>query len=242
MKKLLQKIILFGHRLLYLLSSYPLRLWRLFKHFIVLYQLLFNKDELLVHYRYSGIGVIVWSYEFVFYILDILAISEIFQTIIDFIHWKNRPLNHEEKNIIKSVFNNTINLNTISLDLYKHYFSDIAMAFVGFNTIFFNRKISRELLIHEATHCWQYQRFGSVYIIRALLAQNSKEGYNYGGIHTLENIVMSRQIKRINYEQQAEIITDYYSLLNTKFEDSGEIKIYKNYLNLLKIPQITINN
>ena len=241
MKQLLQKIILLGHRLLYLLSSYPLRIWRFFKHFIVLYQLLFNKDELLVHYRYSGIGVIVWSYEFVFYILDILAIPELFQTIIDFIHWKNRPLNHEEKNIIKSVFNDSINLNTISLDLYKHYFSDVAMAFVGFNTIFFNRKITGELLIHEATHCWQYQRFGSVYIIRALLAQNSNPGYNYGGVHSLENIVMSRQIKRINYEQQAEIITDYYSLLNAKFADPGEIKIYKNYLNLLKIPQIIIN-
>ena len=60
-------------------------------------------------------------------------------------------------------------------------------------------------------------------------------------VHSLENIVMSRQIKRINYEQQAEIITDYYSLSNTKFADPGEIKIYKNYLNLLKIPQIIIN-
>ncbi len=224
-----------GHRLLYLISSYPLRLWRFFKHFKVLFQLLLKRDQLLIHYSYSNIGLIIWSYEFVLYLLDLVALPELFQIFIDLIHWKNRPLNLEERDLVKSVFSGKINLDVVSVDQYRYFFSYVAMAFVGFNTIFFNRKITGELLIHEATHCWQYQRFGSVYIIRALLAQNSKEGYKYGGIDALENVLQTEQIKSINYEQQAEMITDYYSLLNHEIADPDKINIYKNYLNLLKI-------
>ncbi len=232
---IIDKVVLIGHRLLYLLSSYPLRLWRLLKHFKVLFQLFLKKDKLLVHYSYFKFGLIIWSYEFVFYLLDLLAIPELLQILIDLIHWNNRPLNIEEKNIIQRVFSNEINLNIITVDQYRHFFTNVAMAFVGFNTIFFNRKIIGELLIHEATHCWQYQRFGSVYILRALLAQNSKEGYNYGGIHSLGNVIHSEQIKSINYEQQAEIITDYYLLLEKNKSNFREIKIYENYLLLLKL-------
>jgi hypothetical protein len=44
---------------------------------------------------------------------------------------------------------------------------------------------------------------------RALLAQNSKEGYEYGG-KLFEKMVHSGNINQFNYEQMAEVFTHYY--------------------------------
>ena len=70
-----------------------------------------------------------------------------------------------------------------------------------------------ELLVHELVHVWQFQHFGAVYIPRALKAQFTKEGYNYGGVEGLASAFRKgKSIQDFNYEQQAEIISDYYSI------------------------------
>ena len=56
---------------------------------------------------------------------------------------------------------------------------------------------------------WQYASVGAAYIPRALAAQRSPEGYNYGGIGPLER---SGSLEAFNYEQQADIIEDAYRL------------------------------
>ena len=86
----------------------------------------------------------------------------------------------------------------------------MAVAFVTFNTIHFANKISVPVFIHEVVHIWQYQKFGSVYIYRALKAQNSSEGYNYGGLESLYAKMLSNYVfTDFNFEQQGEIFEDY---------------------------------
>jgi hypothetical protein len=58
-------------------------------------------------------------------------------------------------------------------------------------------------------HVWQYEQFGSYYIYKALSAQNSEEGYNYGGIKELDRCIARKgSLLDYNFEQQASIIED----------------------------------
>ncbi len=54
---------------------------------------------------------------------------------------------------------------------------------------------------------------GSVYIPRALRAQFSTEGYDYGGLANLLLAVRSgKKLDDFNLEQQGDILADYYRL------------------------------
>ena len=68
--------------------------------------------------------------------------------------------------------------------------------------------MSEDLFVHELIHIWQYTRLGSVYIPRALRAQRSTEGYNYGGIDQLR--LGDAEWMSYNYEQQGDILADYW--------------------------------
>jgi len=59
-------------------------------------------------------------------------------------------------------------------------------------------------LVHELTHCWQFQHFGWKYLVKALRAQfrDKENAYEYGGA---EGLLKSRQndirFKQFNPEQ-----------------------------------------
>ena len=73
--------------------------------------------------------------------------------------------------------------------------------------------MNNSLLIHELVHVWQYQKVGIVYIPRALVAQRSAEGYDYGGAEGLEAARQAgRSLLEFNLEQQADIVSDYYRI------------------------------
>jgi hypothetical protein len=70
------------------------------------------------------------------------------------------------------------------------------------------------LLIHELVHVWQYQRLGFRYIPQALRAQASGAGYDYGGTEALYRARREgKTLFDFNLEQQADIIADYFRLL-----------------------------
>lgn len=237
MKILAQKFINIFNRLYFFVTTLPVRVLRSIIHFEKLYFIIFDKNKLPVHYSYYRSRLSIWILELIFYFTDIAGIPEFLEIINDLIHWKNRKLNSEEKLIIDKIFGKSINPGLIFVDQYKRYLPGKANAFVGFNTIFFNTKISGILLVHEATHCWQYQRFGSVYILRALLAQYSGDGYNYGGFTKIKKALDNHNIGAFNYEQQAEIIEDYYKLISGDLSDYDKEKlgIYQDYLNSIGI-------
>jgi hypothetical protein len=68
-------------------------------------------------------------------------------------------------------------------------------------------------LMHELTHVWQFEQMGSVYIPRAIRAQKSKMGYNYGGVSALKTSrEQGKSFLSFNLEQQGDIISDYFRI------------------------------
>ncbi|MEZ4986833.1 MAG: hypothetical protein R2795_17645 [Saprospiraceae bacterium] len=67
------------------------------------------------------------------------------------------------------------------------------------------------LLIHDGAYM-AVSAYGSVYIPRALRAQFSKEGYNYGGAPKVATLAQASCLLGFNLEQQANLIADYWRL------------------------------
>ncbi len=159
-------------------------------------------------------GVTYWWLEFSVMTLSLFGVAEIYETITDFIKFNTRSLTPWEKKLLKGIYGQGINYNRVRIDnLGLIGPRQFRMCYVSFYTINSWGNMSNPLLVHEMMHVWQYQKMGAVYIPRALAAQNSKMGYNYGGLCALEEAIKSGQgLKAFNLEQQADIITDYYLL------------------------------
>ena len=68
-------------------------------------------------------------------------------------------------------------------------------------------------LIHELTHCWQFQHFGLRYAVEALHAQLAlgRRAYDFGGDEGLkEALQKGRRLADFNREQQGDIARGYY--------------------------------
>jgi hypothetical protein len=71
-------------------------------------------------------------------------------------------------------------------------------------------------LIHELTHCWQFQKMGWRYLALALQAQvrEGAEAYKFGGESGLiEAFNQGRKLGDFNLEQQGDIARYYYERL-----------------------------
>jgi hypothetical protein len=169
--------------------------------------------------------------------LDIFLIAELYQWTIKLIKWNIRPLTEEEKTLGYKIFGNNIDFDKISVDdSAKIGTKNIAVAYVSFNIINYRHSIRKNILIHELMHIWQYQHFGSMYIGRAILAQRSKQGYDYGGVENLYKVMIGQgSLLSFNFEQQADIIEDYYRLMkNPTLAQPMVLHIYKYFADQLK--------
>ena len=152
--------------------------------------------------------------ESVFRFLDVLFVPHFLVFLNSILKFNSRPLSPGEIEAAQTVFGNSINYQKVRVDTKawlgcKQYH----FAYVGFHVINCWGKLSRPLLIHELMHVWQYQRFGAVYIPRALYAQHSPEGYNYGGGEAIRQAALEGlSLQHFNWEQQADIVADYFCL------------------------------
>lgn len=125
-----------------------------------------------------------------------------------------RRLSGKEQGLAHTVFGATIDYETVRVDerawiACKRY----GIAYVSFNVINCWGALSDAHFIHEMVHIWQYQRHGAVYIPRALWAQRTPAGYNYGGVEALQQALAGgKGFTDFNYEQQADIMADYFCL------------------------------
>lgn len=183
----------------------PLRLFRLFKHLAVGLKILFTKKGSIVSH---------WWQDFGFHTLDVLAVPEVYETVADFTKFNTRPLSPLERNLAQSVFGDALKLDAIRLDdRAKIGCKNNHIVYVSFFTINAWGRIQPATFIHELVHVWQYQKMGAAYISRALRAQKTKEGYNYGGVKTLKTAMENgAKITDFNLEQQADIVADYYAI------------------------------
>lgn len=151
-----------------------------------------------------------WSLELGVLGLQVLQLPKVYALA----HWlfksKYRRLTPEEIALAHSVFGNAIVYERVRVDekAYlgpkQHHF-----AYVSFDIVNSWGKLGDAHFIHEMVHVWQYQRVGAVYIPRALYAQRTREGYNYGGV---SGLLAAKDLTDFNYEQQGDVVADYYLL------------------------------
>jgi hypothetical protein len=104
-------------------------------------------------------------------------------------------------------------------------------AFATWHTIHLpeGKRADLSLLVHEATHIYQYEQLGSAYIGEALYAQLQlgRECYDYGG---LSGLGAGLSYSDFNREAQAQIAQDFY-----RRRTAGEaISVYVPYVAALR--------
>jgi len=121
-----------------------------------------------------------------------------------------RPLTENEKLQLKKVFKNELNYYVIRvIEGHCGLFGLSSRAFTLGNTIYLKtHTFGTDLLVHETTHAWQYQRTGNRYTSDAVAAQwVVKDGYNW------EKEVKERNKTdwiEFNVEAQAQFIQDIW--------------------------------
>jgi len=231
------KIITMFHRIWDAICWLPLRLSRMGKH-IYSGILHFSKEEGQSEFeKLTLTGVIYWWLEFSVLILSVLGVAEIYETITDFVKFNTRSLTSWEKKLLRSIYGESINYQRVRIDNLGFIGPrQFRLCYVSFYTINSWGDMSNRILVHEMMHVWQYQKMGAVYIPRALAAQNSAMGYNYGGLPALEAAVQSGEgLNAFNLEQQADIIADYYSLregYRAQWSDAGrfDLPLYERFV------------
>ena len=181
-----------------------------------------------------------WWGTLVIYCLELVGIGEFYQTIAEIIKFNTRPLSTREIELAQTIFGDNLNYELIRWDK-KAYFGakKMKIAYVSFHTINSWGDLRADIFIHELVHVWQYEKMGAVYIPRALAAQKTKEGYNYGGIEALQKYAY-KGLSAFNLEQQADIIADYFRIKNDMKPEwsrgtKADLAVYETYVKELII-------
>ena len=176
-----------------------------------------------------------WFGTLLIYIAELLGVPGIYQTIAELIKFNTRPLSAKEIEIAKTVFGDGLNYELIRWDKKAFFVAKRRkLAYVSFHTINSWGDLSAAIFIHELVHVWQYEQMGAVYIPRALAAQKTAEGYNYGGVEALRTHAY-KGLAAFNLEQQGEIIADYFRIKNDMLPTYGygtkaDLPIYEQYV------------
>lgn len=240
-KQLLLKFFTCFYRLVDVFRFLPLRIARVFEHGQKGLNC-FWRNNMQTLFRSQTInGIAYWWLEFFLLLLDCIGISELAETIADFFKFNSRPLYAWEKKLAYSIFGDTIQYDRVRIDEFALIGPrQQSFCYVSFFMINSWGSMHNSVLLHELVHVWQYQHMGIVYIPRALHAQGTQQGYNYGGVENLKACWRAgKGLKDFNLEQQADIIMDYYRIKNGYAPQWGratmaDLSCYENYVNQLK--------
>lgn len=147
---------------------------------------------------------------------DLLGLTEWYEIASQLVKRNTRSLTPREKALAQSIFGDQLRYRRIRIDeKAKLGPRQFRFCYVSFFTINSWGNMTDDILIHELVHVWQYQQFGASYIALALMAQRTPEGYNYGGVNHLLGIIKKKgNLLEYNFEQQADIIMDFFRLKN----------------------------
>lgn len=146
------------------------------------------------------------------------------------------PLTAAQKAEMQKVFGNSVDLDAVGIVkgpavLFDHLPRDVPAFTLG-NTVIVNPNYyppSDELLSHELTHTWQFQNGGGDYAVKALVAQNLGDGYDWQ-----KGVAEGKKWGDLNPEQQGQLIQTAYA--QGFFDGPGKRfvvdgKDYTDYLN-----------
>ena len=185
--------------------------------------------------RQTWQSFVTWWRDLTINIADFIGIGELYQTASDLFKFNTRPLSSREIKVAQSVFGDALSYELIRLDESAFIGPRQGkFAYVSFHTINSWGKMPDSILIHELMHVWQYEQMGAVYIPKALAAQHSKHGYDYGGLEALEEH-QAIGLKAFNLEQQADIVADYYRIKNDikpqwAKATKADLGVYESYI------------
>ena len=147
-----------------------------------------------------------------FGLLDLIGFFDLYEALTNALTPGIRPLTEGELHFLRPIFGDAVPWHLIRIDerawLGPRWGN---FCYVTFHTINSWGPMSPPTLVHEVVHAWQYHRVGAAYIPRALAAQRSVMGYDYGGVAPL---LQNTCLEDFNYEQQADIIEDAFRLAN----------------------------
>lgn len=151
-------------------------------------------------------------FDMVFATLDLMGVFDLYEAVTNAIFPAPRPLREAELRLLRPIFGDGFPYDLIRID-ERAYAGPCFFRFcyVSFYTINSWGPMSPPTLIHEVVHVWQYTQQGALYIPRALYAQTTEMGYNYGGLEPLKK---GSCLEDFNYEQQADIIEDAFRIAN----------------------------
>jgi len=142
--------------------------------------------------------------------LSIFGIGELYEFTTNLVKTNTRKLTEREFNLAKTVYGNSLKYDRIRIDNKARIGAKTNhIYYVSFYTINAWGSMSDDIFIHELMHIWQYQKMGIRYIPKALFAQHTSMGYNYGGLPALQK---HNTFKDFNLEQQADIVSDYFRI------------------------------
>ncbi|MBI1225508.1 MAG: hypothetical protein GC192_09765 [Bacteroidetes bacterium] len=232
LKRFYIKLVAALRRLMRIVQWFPLRIYRLLNHF---------KLGIFGFPSKNRVGLQVWWQDLPFYLVDILCLPEIVETFLDFAKWGTRLLSPLEIKMAVSVFGTSLQLNEVRIDNRARIScKKNRIAYVSFFTINAWGPLQATTFIHELVHVWQFQKFGSVYIPKALRAQRSPQGYDYGGIDALKIAKQKKgKLTDFNFEQQADIVSDYFAIREGKHPVWGkavytDLPIYEYFVQQIR--------
>jgi hypothetical protein len=117
-------------------------------------------------------------------LMELAGMFVLYDTLMEWVKWNSRALNAEEMVLARRAFGDSIRLDLVRVDAmaFSTRITRERFAYVGFHTVNFWKEVNTSELVHELVHVWHYEQMGAAYTVRALRAQRSKEGYNYGGV------------------------------------------------------------
>ena len=191
-----------------------------------------QKAENKLHHRLA-----IWWYSLFIYSVECFGIGELYETLQDIVKFNTRPLSNREIEWAKVVYGDNINYHRVRIDEWALAGpKQQRFCYVSFYLINSWGKMQDSTFIHEMMHIWQYEKMGARYMLQALRAQYSEEGYNYGGIERLRlYLAEGKNLLDFNPEQQADIVTDYFLLINGRAPQWGcatseDIHIYEKFI------------
>ena len=208
---------------IYFLKTLPIRLYRVLKAPFVLLINLFKSNSNLSQLLEDLLCFIVLF-------VDLLAGPEVIMILFIWPKRSLRLLDSKELDILSQTLGNSISEKLLVINQDANVLtSNGKFAFVSFFLIHTNKPMHDKTFAHELIHIWQYTRFGSAYIVKALFAQKSKDGYDYHGAkHLMNSYSYNKGIMEYNFEQQGEILADYYWLQVQKEQFSNLIYEHNN--------------
>ncbi len=203
-------------RLIDFVRLLPVRLFRVLRHFYdgakVLGKGSAARKQPATRILLRSIGL--WWLELFIYLSELIGFGELYETLMDWVKFNSRPLHRWEIQLAREIFGDSINYRRVRIDSYS-LLGPMQKQFCYVSFYFINSwgPMENSTLLHELTHIWQYEKLGAVYMPRAIKAQWSKKGYNYGGVTALRRYLRrGKNFLSFNLEQQGDIVSDYYRI------------------------------